>query len=153
VEHQRLFDGLGSRVLAAAIPPDWNMRLASAEESVGQITALRAETQQRDVTIRRLHRQLRPYPDDVSGIPDDVVAVSDDGLDIPACLRRAVPARPLSPLNWKAATTEQRTAFLARIPICELLAALSREQRCEIEARIDGLRAAQAKAVTAVVHH
>jgi hypothetical protein len=36
-EHQRLFDSLGSRVVAAAIPPAWNMRLVSAEESVGQI--------------------------------------------------------------------------------------------------------------------
>src|SRR5262249_52038662 len=35
VEHRRLFDGLGSRVVAAAIPPDWNLRLASAGESVG----------------------------------------------------------------------------------------------------------------------
>jgi len=103
-EHQHLFDSLGSRVVAAAIPPHWNMRLASAEESVGQITA-----QQRDATIRSL--------------------------------------------NWKAATTEQRTAYLARIPICELLAALSREQRLEIEARIDGLRAAQAKPIAAATHH
>jgi len=39
VEHQRLFDDLGARVVAAAIPPYWNMRLASAGESVGQITA------------------------------------------------------------------------------------------------------------------
>jgi len=39
VEHQRLFDGLGSRVVAAAIPPGWNLRLASAGESVGQIAA------------------------------------------------------------------------------------------------------------------
>jgi len=39
VEHQHLFDGLGSHVVAAAIPPYWNMRLASAGESVGQITA------------------------------------------------------------------------------------------------------------------
>jgi len=45
-EHQHLFDGLGSRVVAAAIPPYWNMRLASAGESVGQITA-----QQRDAAI------------------------------------------------------------------------------------------------------
>jgi hypothetical protein len=104
VEHQHLFDSLGSRVVAAAIPPHWNMRLACAEESVGQITA-----QQRDATIRSL--------------------------------------------NWKAATTEQRTAHLARIPICELLAALSREQRLEIEARIDGLRAAQAKPIAAATHH
>src|SRR5262249_39762049 len=28
-EHQHLFDSLGSRVVAAAIPPHWNMRLAS----------------------------------------------------------------------------------------------------------------------------
>ena len=87
VEHQRLFDGLGSRVVAAAIPSHWNMRLVSAEESV--ITA-----QQRDATIRRLHRQLGPHPNDVSSIPGDIVAVSDDGLDIPACLRRAVPPTP-----------------------------------------------------------
>src|SRR5262249_17766822 len=53
VEHQHLFDGLGSRVVAAAIPPYWNMRLVPAGESVGQITA-----QQRDATIRRLHRHL-----------------------------------------------------------------------------------------------
>jgi hypothetical protein len=39
VEHQRLFDGLGSRVVAAAIPPAWSMRLVSAGESVGQIAA------------------------------------------------------------------------------------------------------------------
>jgi len=84
VEQQRLFDGLGSRVVAAAIPPNWNMRLLPAEESVGQITA-----QQRDATICRLHRR-----------PGDVLfgisAVSDDGLDIPACLRRAVPPTPRS---------------------------------------------------------
>ena len=46
VEHQHLFDGLGSRVVAAAIPPYWNMRLVPAGESVGQITA-----QQRDAAI------------------------------------------------------------------------------------------------------
>jgi hypothetical protein len=91
VEHQRLFDSLGSRVVAAAIPQYWNMRLASVGESVGQITA-----QQRDATIRKLHHQLGPHPDDVSGIPDDIVAVSDDGLDIPACLRRAVPTRVIA---------------------------------------------------------
>jgi hypothetical protein len=84
-EHQRLFDSLGSRVVAAAIPQYWNMRLASAGESVGQITA-----QQRDATLRSRHRQLGPHPDDVSGILDDIVAVSDDGLDIPACLRRTL---------------------------------------------------------------
>ena len=78
VEHQRLFDSLGSRVVAAAIPPDWNMRLASAGESVGQIPA-----QQRDATIRGLHRQLGPHP-------DDIVVVSDDGLDIPAVPTRVV---------------------------------------------------------------
>ena len=33
VEHQHLFDSLGSRVVAAAIPPNWNMRLASAHEA------------------------------------------------------------------------------------------------------------------------
>jgi hypothetical protein len=148
VEHQRLFDGLGARVVAAAIPQYWNMRLAAAGESVGQITA-----QQRDATIRSRHRQLGPHPDAVSGIPDDIVAVSDDGLDIPACLRRAAPARPLPPLDWKAATAEQRAAYVARIPIREWLAALSREQRLELEDRIDGLRAAQAKSVTAIVHH
>jgi hypothetical protein len=95
VEHQRLFDGLGSRVVAAAIPPDWNMRLVA----------------------------------------------------------RAASARPLPTLDWKAATAEQRAAYVARIPICELLAALSREQRLELEDRIDGLRAAQAKTRTAVIHH
>jgi hypothetical protein len=79
---------LGSRVVAAAIPQYWNMRLASAGESVGQIPA-----QQRDATIRSRHRQLGPHLDDVSGIPDDIVAVSDD---IPACLRRAVPPTPRS---------------------------------------------------------
>jgi len=63
------------------------------------------------------------------------------------------PRSPLSVLDWRAATLEQRTAFLARIPILELLAALSREQRREIEDRIDDLRAAQAKSVTTVVHH
>jgi hypothetical protein len=87
VEHQRLFDSLGSRVVAAAIPQYWNMRLASAGESVGRITA-----PQCDATIRRRH----PHPDAVSGIPDDIVAVSDDGLDIPACLARAVPPTPRS---------------------------------------------------------
>src|SRR5262245_9596976 len=38
VEHQHLFDSLGLRVVAAAIPPYWNMRLASAGESVNRIT-------------------------------------------------------------------------------------------------------------------
>src|SRR5262249_5706280 len=61
-EHQRLFDALGSHVVAAAIPPHWNRWLASAGESVDQIAA-----QQRDTTIRRLQ-----HPDDVSSIPDDV---------------------------------------------------------------------------------
>jgi DUF3102 family protein len=93
LEARRHFiDSVGSRPLAAAIPPDWNMRLAPAGESVGQIAGLhrqiatlQAEVQQRDVTIRRLHHQL--------GLrSDDAVAVPDDGLDIPACLRRAVPA-------------------------------------------------------------
>src|SRR5262249_9555169 len=51
------------------------------------------------------------------------------------------PRSPLSILDWRAATLEQRAAYLARIPIPELLAALSREQRLEIEGRIDGLRA------------
>jgi hypothetical protein len=40
VEHQRLFDSLGARVVAAAIPPDWSMRLVSAEESDGQVAPL-----------------------------------------------------------------------------------------------------------------
>ena len=63
------------------------------------------------------------------------------------------PRSPLSVLDWRAATLDQRTAYLARIPLREWLAALSREQRLELEDRIDGLRAAQAKTVTAVIHH
>jgi len=39
-ERQRLFDGLGSRIVAAAIPLNWNMRLASAGEGVDRITQL-----------------------------------------------------------------------------------------------------------------
>jgi len=37
-EQQHLFDSLGLRVVAAAIPPYWNMRLASAGESANRIT-------------------------------------------------------------------------------------------------------------------
>jgi hypothetical protein len=92
VEHQRLFDDLGSRVVAAAIPSSWSLTLVPAEESGGQIPALRAGAQQRAATICRPHRQLGPRPGGGLGIPDDVAAVPDDGLDIPACLRRAVPA-------------------------------------------------------------
>ena len=63
------------------------------------------------------------------------------------------PRSPLSILDWRAATLDQRTTYLARIPIREWLAALSREQRLELEDRIDGLRAAQAKPIAAVTHH
>ena len=63
------------------------------------------------------------------------------------------PRSPLSILDWCAATPDQRTAYVTRIPIREWLAALAREQRLELEDRIDGLRAAQAKTVTAVIHH
>src|SRR5262249_17752260 len=63
------------------------------------------------------------------------------------------PRAPPFILDLRAAPLAQRTAYLARIPIPELLAALSREQRLELEDRIDGLRAAQAKTVTAVIHH
>ena len=123
VEHQHLFDGLGSRVVTAAIPPDWNMRLASAGESVGQITV-----PQRDATIRGMHsddanavestwnalkpshqpvakRLIKQFSEAPIGVQehffawtrelmsDDIVAVSDDGLDIPASLQRAAPTR------------------------------------------------------------
>jgi DUF3102 family protein len=44
LEARRHFiDGVGSRPLAAAIPPDWNLQLTPAGERVGQIPALRAE--------------------------------------------------------------------------------------------------------------
>jgi hypothetical protein len=83
------------------------MRLASAEENVVQVTA-----PQRDATIRRRHRQPGPHPGDVSGIPADIVAVSDDGLDIPAYLRRAVPPTPRSGGHEAAGPTRP----LSRVP-------------------------------------
>jgi DUF3102 family protein len=95
-KRQRLFDGAGLHVVTESIPPQWNLRLAPAGESIAdlhrQIAALQAGVHQRDATIGRLRCQLGLHPDDAAGIPDDVAVVSDDGLDIPARLRRAVPA-------------------------------------------------------------
>jgi len=92
-----VFNAVGGKRMDQIIPLAWS--LVAARESCDQIAdlhrqvaALRAELQQRDVTIRRLHRQLETRPGGVFGISDESTsppAQDDaDGLDVPAFLRR-----------------------------------------------------------------
>ena len=67
-------------------------------------------------------------------------------------MRKRRPAPALRSASWKVASFEERKDFVGDIPVKEWLAVISRDQRKEIEDRIDGLRAAHAKPVTAVVH-
>jgi len=68
-------------------------------------------------------------------------------------MRRRRPASALNIASWRAASPEERQNFVGGILVREWLAAISNEQRLEIENRIFGLRAAQAKPVTAVFVH
>jgi Protein of unknown function (DUF3102) len=68
-------------------------------------------------------------------------------------MRKRRPASALRSASWKVASFEERKDFVGDIPVKEWLAVISRDQRKEIEDRIDGLRAAHAKPMTAVVHH
>jgi Protein of unknown function (DUF3102) len=67
-------------------------------------------------------------------------------------MRKRRPAPALRSASWKVASFEERKDFVGDVPVKEWLAVISRDQRKEIEDRIDGLRAAHAKPVTAVVH-
>ena len=93
-DRSRLLDGIGSKALADAIPPDWNMKLVPAGESVGRLALqskrigeLEVQLRQRARTIEKLQRKLGPvFGVDASTVP---APDGDDGLDISACLRRA----------------------------------------------------------------
>jgi len=65
------------------------------------------------------------------------------------------PRRPstLSAAAWKAASVEQRMDFVDGIPLVEWLEVIPSSWRAEIVDRVDGLRAAQAKPVAAIVVH
>jgi len=65
--------------------------------------------------------------------------------------RRPVPV--LDSASWKAASIEERMSFVDDIPLVEWLAAIPSSWRTEIIDRVDGLRAAHAKPVTATVVH
>jgi len=52
---------------------------------------------------------------------------------------------PLKAANWKAATLDERKVFIAAIPVVQLKAALSDDQRKEIVDRIDDMRAVKAR--------
>jgi hypothetical protein len=52
---------------------------------------------------------------------------------------------PLKAANWKAATLDERKTFIAAIPVVQLKAALSDDQRKEIVDRIDDMRAVKAR--------
>jgi hypothetical protein len=67
-------------------------------------------------------------------------------------MRKRRPAPALRSASWKVASFEERKDFVGDVPVKEWLAVISRDQRKEIEDRIDGLRAGHAKPVTAVVH-
>jgi DUF3102 family protein len=68
-------------------------------------------------------------------------------------MRKRRPAPVLNSAGWKAASLEERTTFVDDIPLIEWLAVIPTSWRVEIVDRVDGLRAARAKPVTAVVHH
>jgi len=65
--------------------------------------------------------------------------------------RKRTSTSPLKIANWKAATPMQRTTFVAGIPLVEWLAVIPAAWRAELIDRIDGLRGAQAKPVTAIM--
>jgi len=98
-DRQRFVDGIGGRALAEAIPPNWNLKLVPAGESVGQlalkqrrIDELQVQLHQRDLMIGKLQRRLGPVfgvaAPATESVDRDRVHSDGDGLDIHACLRR-----------------------------------------------------------------
>jgi hypothetical protein len=69
-----------------------------------------------------------------------------------AC-RKPQPRSQLKSAAWKNASRAERAKFVNDIPLVEWLEVIPASWRNEIEDRIDGLRAVQAKPVPAIVHH
>jgi len=67
-------------------------------------------------------------------------------------LRKRGPASALKSTDWRAASVPERAAFVNDIPLIEWLEAMPASWRFKIIDRVDGLRASQAKLVTATAH-